>query len=257
MNGHENENENGKDTGGIQIPDALVLSLQESANRFLALDPEGAERLADVQGQVLLIELEGFGTRLFVVPGHHTLGLYASYDAEPDCRVRGTPAALLRLSLADHREDEIFSGAIEITGDNQVAQRIGDVFRNLDIDWEEQLARLFGDSVARRIGKQARSAREWTERGGDTLAQNLREFLQQESRLLPSDLEQRQFLNGVDIFRDDVERLAARVDRLAAKGPAASAPRHPRTPPSTPPSAPPPAPPSAPPSPPPSEQPDA
>ncbi|EIC21378.1 ubiquinone biosynthesis accessory factor UbiJ [Thiorhodovibrio frisius] len=215
--------ESGSENGGIQIPDALLLSLQESVNRFLALDPEGAERLSDVQGQVLLIELEGFGTRIFVVPGHHTLGLYASYDAEPDCRVRGTPAALLRMSLADHREDEVFSGAIEITGDNQVAQRVGDVFRNLDIDWEEQLARLFGDSVARQIGQQARNVKEWTERGGDTLTQNLREFLQQESRLLPSDTELRQFLNGVDIFRDDVERLAARVDRLVPKGPAASA----------------------------------
>lgn len=221
--GAHGDSDSGSGNAGIQIPDALLLSIQESVNRFLALDPEGAERLADVQGQVLLIELEGFGTRLFVVPGHHTLGLYASYDAEPDCRVRGTPAALLRLSLADHREDEIFSGAIEITGDNQVAQRIGDVFRNLDIDWEEQLARLFGDSVARRIGEQARNAREWTLRGSETLTQNVREFLQQESRLLPSDRELRQFLNGVDIFRDDVERLAARVNRLAPKDPAASA----------------------------------
>jgi ubiquinone biosynthesis protein UbiJ len=205
------------DGAGIQIPDAVLLSLQESANRFLALDPEGAERLSDVQGQVLLIVLEGFGTRVFVVPGHHCLGLYASYDAEPDCTVRGTPAALLRLSLADHREDEIFSGAIAMTGDNQVAQRIADVFRNLDIDWEEQLARLFGDRVARQIGQQARSARQWAERGGDTLTQNVREFLHHESRLLPSDTEMRQFLTGVDIFRDDVERLAVRLERLVAK----------------------------------------
>jgi ubiquinone biosynthesis protein UbiJ len=204
---------------GIEIPEVLLLSLQESANRFLALDPEGAERLSDVQGQVLLIELEGFGLRLFVVPGHHNLGLYNSYDAEPDCTVRGTPAALLRLSLAEHREDEIFSGAIEITGDNRIAQRIGDVFRHLDIDWEEQLARLLGDGVARRIGHQAREARQWAERGGATLTRNLREFLQEEGRLLPSDEELRRFLTGVDILRDDVERLAARVERLAPSRP--------------------------------------
>jgi ubiquinone biosynthesis protein UbiJ len=213
----ETASENGSE--GIQIPDAVLLSLQESINRFLALDPEGAERLSDVQGQVLLIVLEGFGTRVFAVPGHHTVGIYASYDAEPDCTVRGSPAALLRLSLADHREDEIFSGAIEITGDNQVAQRIGDVFRNLDIDWEEQLARLFGDGIARRISQQARSARQWAERGGDTLTQNVREFLQEEGGLLPSDMELRQFLNGVDILRDDVARLTARIDRLAPARP--------------------------------------
>lgn len=206
-------------TTGIPIPEALLLSLQASANRFLALDPEGAERLADVQGQVLLIELEGFGSRLFVVPGQHTLGLYGSYDAEPDCTVRGTPAALLRLSLAEHREDEIFSGAIEITGDNRVAQRIGDVFRNLDIDWEEQLAHLFGDGVAQRIGHQARAARQWAERSGANLARNLREFLQEEGRLLPTDEELRRFLTGVDILRDDVERLGARIDRLAPSRP--------------------------------------
>ncbi len=200
---------------GIPIPDVLLLSLQESINRFLALDPEGAERLSDVQGQVLLIELEGFGTRLFVVPGRHSLGLYTSYDAEPDCTVRGTPAALLRLSFADHREDEIFSGAVEILGDNRIAQRIGDVFRNLDIDWEEQLARLFGDGVAKHIGQQARNLKQWGERGSETLTRNVREFLQEEGHLLPSDEDLRRFLTGVDILRDDVERLAARIDRLA------------------------------------------
>ncbi|MBK1647066.1 ubiquinone biosynthesis accessory factor UbiJ [Rhabdochromatium marinum] len=211
------------ESSGIPIPDAVLLSLQESVNRFLALDPEGAERLSDVQGQVLLIELEGFGTRLFVVPGHHSLGLYSIYDAEPDCTVRGTPAALLRLSLTDHREDEIFAGSVEMIGDNQVAQRIGDVFRNLDIDWEEPLARLFGDSVARHICQQARSTKAWAERGGETLTQNVREFLQEEGRLLPSDQELRQFLTGVDILRDDVERLAARIERLAPVRPAPTA----------------------------------
>lgn len=205
---------------GIPIPDLVLLSVQESANRFLALDPEGAERLADVQGQVLLIEIKGFGSRIFVVPGHHSLGLYSSYAAEPDCTVRGSPAALLRLSLADHREDAIFSGTVEMIGDNQVAQRIGDVFRNLDIDWEDQLARLLGDQVARQIGEQARNAQQWVAERGAHLTQDLGDFLRHEGRLLPTDRELRQFLTGVDILRDDVERLAARIDRLDAAAPA-------------------------------------
>ena len=199
---------------GIPIPDPLLAAAEGALNAVLALDPEGASRLARIQGRVLLLELAGFGTRVYVIPGERRLFLHSAYDAPPDCTVRGSPAALLRMGLSKHREDSVFQGAVTIEGDNAVAQTLGEVVRGLDIDWEEQLSRLVGDTLAHRIGVQARAGERWVERSADTFAQDLREYLKEESRLLPTDDEMRGFLDGVDTLRDDVERLAARVARL-------------------------------------------
>ena len=212
----DDSNDHARQTG-IQIPDALLAAAEGTINAVLGLDPEGAARLSRVQGRVLLMELKGFGTRVYVVPGESRLLLSGAYEAEADCTVRGSPAALLRMALAEHREDSVFEGTVEIDGDNRVAQDLGEVFKGLDIDWEELLSKLVGDTVAHRIMRQARASGDWARQSGDTLTRDLREWLQEEGRILPSDDEMQAFLDGVDSIRDAVERLAARVERLAAR----------------------------------------
>lgn len=43
---------------------------------------------------------------------------------------------------------------------------------------------------------------------------NIREYLQEESRDVPSRYEVERFSKGVNVLRDDVDRLAARIDQL-------------------------------------------
>jgi ubiquinone biosynthesis protein UbiJ len=50
---------------------------------------------------------------------------------------------------------------------------------------------------------------------GRSLAGNVSEYLQEEGRDLPTPTEVDEFLAGVDQLRDDVERLEARLARLA------------------------------------------
>jgi ubiquinone biosynthesis protein UbiJ len=199
---------------GIQLPDALLAAAEAAVNRVLALDPEGAAQLAKVQGGVLEVVLTGFGTRLYVVPGESRLFLYGAYEAAPDCVVHGSPVALLGMVLAEHREDAVFAGSIRIDGDNRLAQTLGEVFRGLDIDWEEQLSKLLGDTLAHRLMDRARAGDRWAGRSRNIAAENLREYLQEEAAVVPSRQELDDFLAAVDTVRDDVERLAARVERL-------------------------------------------
>jgi ubiquinone biosynthesis protein UbiJ len=203
-----------REPAGIQLPDALVGAGEGIVNAVLALDAEGAARLAKVQGQVLRVDLVGFGTRIYVVPGDARLLLFSAYEAVPDCVVRGSPLALLNMALAEHREDAVFAGTIQIDGDNRLAQTLGEVFRGLDIDWEEQLSKLLGDTLAHKLVQRARASGHWAERSGGIARENLREYLQEEVAVVPSRQELDDFLAAVDILRDDVERLAARVERL-------------------------------------------
>jgi ubiquinone biosynthesis protein UbiJ len=200
---------------GGSIPDAILATLETLVNRYLSLDPEGAARLGDLQGRVIMIELAGFGTRVFVIPGADGLQLFGDYAGEPDCALCGTPLALARMGVSGQKEDQLFSGEVRIAGDTHLAQAFGNFLGGLDVDWEEQLSRLLGDAAAHQIGVQVRGVERWGRRTSDILTQDIQEYLQEEARLLPGRYETQAFLDDVDRLRDDVERLAARVTRLA------------------------------------------
>ena len=65
------------------------------------------------------------------------------------------------------------------------------------------------------MGSGLRALADWGRKSSDTLTQDLKEYLQEEGRLVPTAYEVQGFLDRVDTLRDDVERLAARVERLA------------------------------------------
>ena len=202
---------------GIQIPDAALAAFEQGLNHYIALDPEGAQRLAPLQGRIVCLELIGFGSRLIVIPGADRLQIFNDYAADPDCTLRGTPIGFARMALAEHREDELFSGQVSVEGNTEVAHAFGDFVAGLEVDWEEQLARLLGDPIAHQIGTRLRSTADWSRQSAQDLTRDLSEYLQEESRLLPTHYEVQAFLDAVDTLRDDTERLAARVERLARK----------------------------------------
>jgi len=199
---------------GIPIPDAALAALEQSLNHYIAMDPEGAERLAPLQGRIICLEFIGFGWRLIVIPGIDRLQIFNDYAAEPDCTLRGTPIGFARMALAEHREDELFSGAVSVEGNTEIAHAFGDVIQGLEVDWEEQLSRLLGDPIAHQIGARLRSTARWGKQSAQHLTRDLNEYLQEEARLLPTVYEVQAFLDAVDTLRDDTERMAARVERL-------------------------------------------
>ena len=194
--------------------DAAIALFERALNRYIQLDPEAPRRLEPLQGRIVCFEVAGFEQRLFFIPGARGLQVFGRYEGEPDCIVRGPPLALARMGLERRKEDRLFSGDVQVLGDTHVANQFGAFIARLDVDWEEQLARLLGDPLAHELGRTASGARRWARRSGETLSADLGEYLVEEARLLPSRYEVEQFLAEVDRLRDDVERLAARIERM-------------------------------------------
>ncbi len=188
--------------------------LEAVLNRYLALDPTAIERVAELQERVICIEVLGLGLRLYLVPGPSGFKLLSSYVGEPACTLRGTPLGLARMSSTADSADQLFSGQVEITGDTDLGHRFGNILNSLDIDWEEQLARVSGDLVAHEIGNGARALNRWGRSALENLTMDLQEYLQEEVRLLPTRFEVEAFLEDVDTLRDDEQRLEARIARL-------------------------------------------
>ncbi|MES9906247.1 MAG: SCP2 sterol-binding domain-containing protein [Sedimenticola sp.] len=198
----------------MTIHDLTYASLEEAINRYLALDPNAVEQLRQFHGRVIAFEMVGLGQTLYFIPGPARLQLLSRCEGEADCSLSGTPLALFRMGGQRSGADQLFDGTVKISGDSELAHRFGKILADIDIDWEEQLSRYTGDTVAHQVGNLFRGVTHWGGRSLDTLGLNLQEYLQEEQQLLPVKAEVDAFLNDVDTLRDDVERLQARIKQL-------------------------------------------
>ena len=202
-------------------PAVTAASLQTALNLVLRLDPEILPRLGTLNGHVIAIEPSGMAMTFYLLPKPGGIQVMDRCETEPSVRIRATPAALFR----QWRGRRARGGEIVIEGDVGVGREFQTILARLDIDWEEQLSRIVGDVVARRLGGLWDGLQAWSGRTGDVLLRDGGEYLQQELRVLPPRQAIEQFLSAVDLLREDADRLAARVERLHRRSPMIGEPR--------------------------------
>lgn len=203
---------------------AVWAPLEIAINRVLALDPAGPARLAPLEGRTLAVELRGLALTAYFLFARERINVLGEFSGEADARILGTPLSLARIALADSGPQALFGQDVEVHGNVEVARRAKAVLDSLDIDWEEQLAGITGDVVAHQVGNVLRGALGWSKALFSTLSQNVSEYLQLESSLLPDETEVRVFMAAVDDLRNDADRLSLRVQRLAAAMPVTGEP---------------------------------
>lgn len=191
---------------------ALCAAFEGAFNTLIDMDPEAKRRLSAMQGRVIALRLKEIDLGLFLVPTDRGVQVYPRYEGEADTEIIGTPAGFVSLGLGN--TDAMFEGEVEIRGDVELGQAVKRLLDKLDIDWEEQLSHVTGDAVAHHIGRLVRGGLKWGREAAATLGRDVADYLQQESRDLPTQEEIRPFLNDVDRLRDDVSRLDARLARI-------------------------------------------
>ena len=199
----------------MSVRDLALAAIETLINELIALDPAAMQRLAGWHGRVIAIALRGTGVTFYFVPDQQgRLQLLGSYEGEPDCVIEGSPLDLMRASDPAQGSAQLFAGNVRIEGDTELAHRFSEVLGKLDIDWEEQLSRYVGDVAAHELARLAREAKAAGEQGLQRTQRNLAEYLTEEARLLPHPFEVEEWVRDVETLRDDVERLAARVQLL-------------------------------------------
>ena len=195
----------------MDIAQLLSAAIENALNRYIHLDPDGPATFAALEGRVIVIELSGVDVSLAIFPGADEFMLLSDFDGEADARLRGTPLAFAKLALAEDKRDQLFSGEIELSGDTRLANKFSLLFSQLNIDWEEIVAKAVGDIAAHKIGNGLRNLQQWLARTGHSVSLDSGEYLQEEARLSPANAELRSFIQQVDALRDGTERLAVRL----------------------------------------------
>jgi len=141
------------------------------------------------------------------------LELVTDYDEEPDVLISGSLLTLARMS-GDSGLEALRNGSLELTGDAHKAERFQRLLALAKPDIEEELSSVIGDAAAHRLGAIARGLGEWGRNARSTMRANVREYLQEESRDVPSRYEVEEFAGEIGRLRDDVDRLGARINLL-------------------------------------------
>jgi ubiquinone biosynthesis protein UbiJ len=144
-----------------------------------------------------------------------TVRLAGELPEEPDVVITGSLVTLAKVARGGG-ETELRDGSLDVTGNAAVADAFRELLGHARPDVEEELSAFIGDAAAHRLGELARGVRNWAQDARQTLESNVREYLQEESRDLPSRYEVERFRRNLNVLRDDVERAEARLRRLEA-----------------------------------------
>ncbi|WP_455380409.1 ubiquinone biosynthesis accessory factor UbiJ, partial [Acidihalobacter prosperus] len=187
-------------------------ALEKALNLYLDADPEIASELDQVAGKHVGFALSGIDLKfvLELEAGGRIRVTPAQAEDLPETYVRGTPLALLRMVFS---EQAGMDHDLIIEGDAEVAQRLWSVLRDIELDWEDWLAGPLGDGMSHAVAKRLRAFGAWNRRTFKHLIGDLDEYLTEEIKLAPPAAEVEDFMSNVDILREDIDRLEARIAR--------------------------------------------
>jgi ubiquinone biosynthesis protein UbiJ len=193
----------------------LTQTIENVLNRGLPRSPRARQICRELQGHRVGVDVSGF-TRLIVESTGDTLQLRRDASTAAEAEIVGGPLSLLALAGASP-EAVIQRGDVHIRGDVELAQRFRELALLLRPDIEEEVSKVIGDVPAHRLGRFARAAFGWSRHAAATQVRNVAEYLAHERQHLVPRAEADQLLKGVDILRENVDRLEARIELLTRK----------------------------------------
>ena len=123
----------------------LFKPFEFAINAALAQDPETQAKLAAFDQRSIAIEISDVNKTIFVLVQQEQLKLTIEHEQPADLTIAGQALTLVKLGS---EPDSLFSAEIEIHGDVQFAKQLRDLLEGFDFDWEQQLARITGDTLA-------------------------------------------------------------------------------------------------------------
>ena len=196
--------------------DALEAALRPVAsilNRNIAESTPAKKLCARLSGTVIAVRVRDTALAGYFVIADDALDLVTSTSEEPDVVITGSLITLARMA-GDSGEAAVRDGSLDLTGDARLANHFQQLLSHAKPDLEEELSGVVGDVAAHRVGELVRGLGRWGREARSTMGDNVREYLQEESRDVPSRYEVERFAADVGTLRDDVDRIEARLNRL-------------------------------------------
>ena len=190
-----------------KILNAIVRRDPHIAKKLVAFDSKCIEVVSLRPDFSVSIRFEDDTIKLSAIDTQ-TLGIHA------DATITGNAENLLGLLTKKSDQRALADAAIDISGDATLVQDLHVTIESLDVDWQDYLAPILGDVLSNELGEIQSSARDWSKSTGTSMHRDVRDYLSEEARLVPSELEVDSFSNRLDQLRLSIDRVAAKTELL-------------------------------------------
>ena len=193
-----------------------ISAAEKIINAALAHDPGSFQRLTEVAHQVLLIDSTLPPVKVAVEPTAEGLILHPFWHDDADTTLSGPLVSIAALAATARERVSFADSGVRVTGDTELLRHFSSLLNELDVDWEGALARLIGDVPAHLL---ADATRKLVASQRETLLRTrsaLTEIAQEELRLNPTASEFDDFSEQVRHLANEVDRTAARLNKLKA-----------------------------------------
>jgi ubiquinone biosynthesis protein UbiJ len=198
----------------VTAPALLCAGLEVALNRYLALESEVLRECEALAGRVIALRTLGPGWTFFIEFHGGGVRVLPELDSEADVTVSGQPLTLLRLAWKTAGGEGGIPAGIDVDGDTDLLVRFNQLLTQVGFDPEELLAKFFGDSAAHRLNQGLQKFFGWGQRSAQTLTLDTAEYLREETRDLARGSDASEWMDGVDLLREGVDRFEARLVRL-------------------------------------------
>lgn len=200
------------------MQNALLAAAEIGGNRLLTFDEAALTACREMQGHCIAVDITDLDFQIYCHPGDW--GIRLSRNPPPrevDASISGRAMALVNLASQDDKVSTSIQERVSFKGEVALAQKLQHTLAGLDIDWEEALAQRSGDVLAFQIHRRFSSFADWLNQSADSLLQTSSEYLREEARLSPTQVEFERFQSRLTRLRNDVARSEARLQQLFEK----------------------------------------
>lgn len=197
---------------------SLLAAAEIGGNQLLGFDEVALAGCRELQGYCIAIDITDLDFQLYCHPGDWGIRLSSNPPArEIDARISGRLMALVNLASKEDKISTSIQEGVSFHGNVALAQKLQRILADLDIDWEEALAQHSGDVAAVQIHQRIRRFGDWLGKSAESLLQTSSEYLREEARLSPTQVEFEQFQSSLTTLKNDVARSEARLQQLLDK----------------------------------------
>ena len=190
----------------MSVLQVLRAGIERSLNFALAADAASPQRLRPLAGKCFRLTIEGAPEPITILFFADRISLMGPDFDVVDCEVTASLSDLPELSDAGKATKLLQSGRVQVSGDPVLAQQAAQVFKQLDIDWEEMLSAYIGDVPGYWASQLVTKLAAFKPEPG-AFQRRASEFLTQEFNAAASPLQ-------MALLTDDIKALMKRLDTL-------------------------------------------